>query len=158
MFLDMFQIAHFMGKPTGMPELFYSQNNMFRVKIVGQTQCALYDQLFDLYCKGISCLLLSPTIGKHVYMPILSRTLTFRIGEGSIIHSCRLDMCLFSEFALGGIHRTTFKEFNELFISFEHMQTYRLSSFQTVTVHYFLCKHLEHFSWFVRSNHARVIE
>ncbi|XP_078337031.1 uncharacterized protein LOC111099656 isoform X1 [Crassostrea virginica] len=131
------------------PNFFIPQNNMFRVKVVGQTQVALYDQLFDLYCKGISCLLLSPTIGQYLYMPIIDRTLTFRTDEGSIIHSCRLDMCLFIELELVGITPKTFKEFIELFISIEQIQTYRLSSFQKVTVQNFLCKLLKNFSWFL---------
>ncbi|XP_078337005.1 uncharacterized protein LOC144626588 [Crassostrea virginica] len=129
------------------PNFFIPQNNMFRVKVVGQTQCALFDHLFGLYCKGISCLLLSPTIGKYLYMPIVDRTLTFRTNEGSIIHSCRLDMCLFDELASGENYATTFKEVNELFIYIEQIQTYRLSLFQTVTVQDFLCKLLKNFSW-----------
>ena len=117
--------------------------------MVGQTQVALYDQLFDLYWKGISCLLLSPTIGQYLYMPIIDRTLTFRTDEGSIIHSCRLDMCLFKELVLVGITPKTFKEFNELFITIEQIQTYRLSSFQKVTVQNCLCELLKNFSRFL---------
>ena len=79
------------------PNFFIPQNTMFRVKVVGQTQVALFDQLFGLYCKGISCLLLSPTIRQYLYMPIVDRTLKFRTDEGSIIHGCRLDICLFNE-------------------------------------------------------------
>ncbi|XP_078336954.1 cyclic GMP-AMP synthase-like receptor 1 [Crassostrea virginica] len=36
------------------PNFFIPQNNMFRVKVVGQNQIALFDQLYGLYCKGIS--------------------------------------------------------------------------------------------------------
>nr|XP_022286732.1 uncharacterized protein LOC111099656 [Crassostrea virginica] len=129
------------------PNFFIPQNNMFRVKVVGQTQCALFDHLFGLYCKGISCLLLSPTIGKYLYMPMVDRTLTFRTDEGSVIQSCRLDMCLFDELAFVGINPTTLKEFSVLLISIEQIQMYRLSSFQIVTVQIFLCELLEHFSW-----------
>ena len=68
------------------PNFFIPQNNMFRVKVVGQNQVAVFDQLFGLYCKGISCLLISPTIAKYLYTPILSRTLTFRTDEDRIIH------------------------------------------------------------------------
>ena len=82
-------------------------------------------------------------------MPILSRTLAFRTDEGSIIHSCRLDMCVFDELELGGTYPKTLKEFNESFISSEQIQTHRLSSFQTVTVQNFLCKLLENFLWFL---------
>ena len=35
------------------PNFFIPQNNMFRVKVVGQNQVSLFDQLFGLYCKGI---------------------------------------------------------------------------------------------------------
>ena len=49
-------------------------------------------------------------------MPILSRTLAFRTDEGSIIHSCRLDMCVFDELELGGIYPKLLKNLmNHLF-------------------------------------------
>ena len=35
-------------------------------------------------------------------MPSVNRTLTFRIDEDSIIHSFRLDICLFDELASEG--------------------------------------------------------
>ena len=82
-------------------------------------------------------------------MPIVNRTLTFRTDEGSIIHSCRLDMCLFDELASGENYAATFKEVNELFIYIEQIQTYRLSIFQTVTVQDILCKLLKNCSWFL---------
>ena len=132
------------------PNFFIPQNNMFRVKVVGQKQAALFDQLFGLYCKGISCLLLSPTIGEYLYMPIVDRTLTLRTDEGSIIDSCRFDICLFNELAFEVLFRSSrLKEIIELFICFEQIQTYRLSTFQTVTVQHLLCQSLHHFSWFL---------
>nr|XP_022286728.1 uncharacterized protein LOC111099655 isoform X1 [Crassostrea virginica]XP_022286729.1 uncharacterized protein LOC111099655 isoform X1 [Crassostrea virginica] len=132
------------------PNFFIPQNNMFRVKVVGQKQVALFNQLFGLYCKGISCLLLSPTIGEYLYMPIVDRTLTFRTDEGSIIHSCRLDICLFREIqSVDAMRSSLLKGIIELFISIEQIQTYRLSSFQTATVQRLLCKCLQFFSWFL---------
>ena len=139
------------------PNFFIPQNNMFRVKVVGNAQVALFDQLYGLYCKGISCLLLSPTIRQYLYMPIIDRTLTFRTDESSIIHSCRLDMCLFVELRSGEINPKTFKQFNALFISIEQIQSYRLSSFQTVTVQDFLCKLFENFSWFLSGQITEVL-
>ena len=131
------------------PNFFIPQNNMFRVKVVGQNKVALFDQLFSLYCKGISCLLLSPTIRKQLYTPIIDTTLTFRTDEGSIIHSCRLDICLFVELASEGeLRSSSLEEIIEVFISIEQIQTYRLSLFQTVTVQHLLCKSLQLFSQF----------
>jgi hypothetical protein len=41
---------------------FIPQNNMFRVKVTGAAQSLLFEQVHNLYCKGISCLLFSPTL------------------------------------------------------------------------------------------------
>ena len=83
-------------------------------------------------------------------MPILNRTLTFRTDEGSIIHSCRLDICLFVELASEGeLRSSSLEEIIEVFISMEQIQTYRLSLFQTVTVQHLLCKSLQIFSRFL---------
>ena len=34
------------------PNFFIPENNMFRVKVRGNTQATLFNQLYDLYCKG----------------------------------------------------------------------------------------------------------
>ena len=129
------------------PNFFIPQNNMFRVKVVGHTQSALFDQLFSLYCKGSSCLLESPTIRKYLHKVILSKT--FKTDEGSVVSSCRLDMCLFREVERhSGFPILTLNEFIKFLITIEEMQSYRLSTYQTLTVQYLLCKNLQKFSWF----------
>ncbi|XP_078327863.1 uncharacterized protein LOC144623337 [Crassostrea virginica] len=133
------------------PNFFIPQNNMFRVKVVGHTQFALFDQLFGLYCKGISCLLASPTIRKYLHKAILNKTLTFKTDEGSVVNGFRFDMCLFYEVGMRhfGISANTFKEFINLINTIEEMQSYELSSFQILIVHHFLCKSLQKLSWFL---------
>ncbi|XP_048750943.2 uncharacterized protein LOC125662682 [Ostrea edulis] len=79
------------------PNFFIPQNNMFRVKVKGAAQNALFNRLYDLYCKGIPCLLLSPTLRSYLSQVILDRTLTVRTDEDSIIPSHRLDMQVFKE-------------------------------------------------------------
>ena len=57
------------------PNVFIPENNMSRVKVTGHMQVALFEQLYDLYCKGISCLLLSPTIRNYLRLVIMDRNL-----------------------------------------------------------------------------------
>ena len=66
---------------------------MFRVKVTGQTQVLLFNQLYDLYCKVISCLLLSPTIGTYLVLRLISRTLEVNICEPDAV----ADACLFGQ-------------------------------------------------------------
>ena len=132
------------------PNFFIPQNNMFRVKVVGHTQSALFDQLYGLYCKGISYLLASSTIGTYLHKAILNKTLTFKTDEGSVVNSCRLDICLFREVGKHNrITPETIKEFINVFNTIEEMQSHRLSLFQTLTVQILLCKNLQKFSWFL---------
>nr|XP_022301464.1 uncharacterized protein LOC111109579 [Crassostrea virginica] len=132
------------------PNFFIPQNNMFRVKVVGHTQFALFDQLFGLYCKGSSCLLASSTIRKYLHKAILNKTLTFKTDEGSVVNSCRLDICLFREVGKhNGITPKNFKEFINVFNTIEEIQSHRLSSYQTLIVQYLLCKSLQRLSWFL---------
>lgn len=44
------------------PNFFIPQNNMFKVKVTGRAQAALFDQLYEFYANGIECLCLSPTL------------------------------------------------------------------------------------------------
>jgi hypothetical protein len=79
------------------PNFFIPENNMFRVKVRGVAQSLLFDQVYNLYCKGISCLLLSPTLRPYLSRAILDRTLVIRTDEGSLISNIRLDMNIFNE-------------------------------------------------------------
>ena len=63
---------------------------MFRVKVVGHKQAVLFDKLYALYNKGISCLLFSPTVGKYLKKSTLDRTLTPSTKESKIISDCRV--------------------------------------------------------------------
>ncbi|XP_061165697.1 uncharacterized protein LOC133174613 [Saccostrea echinata] len=44
------------------PNFFISQNNMFINKVVGEARDSLFQQLYQYYRMGVSCLLLSPTL------------------------------------------------------------------------------------------------
>ncbi|XP_062599482.1 uncharacterized protein LOC134261003 [Saccostrea cucullata] len=57
------------------PNFFIPQNNMFRLKVTGFVQTSLYCQLYDLYKKGISCLLLSETLRSYLSKAILDTTM-----------------------------------------------------------------------------------
>jgi hypothetical protein len=93
------------------PNFFIPQNNMFRVKVRGTAQSLLFDQVYNLYYKGISCLLLSPTLRPYLSRAILDRTLVVRTDEGSMISNDRLDRNTFSEIYKIGVYISDIKEF-----------------------------------------------
>nr|XP_022288208.1 uncharacterized protein LOC111100529 [Crassostrea virginica]XP_022288209.1 uncharacterized protein LOC111100529 [Crassostrea virginica]XP_022288210.1 uncharacterized protein LOC111100529 [Crassostrea virginica]XP_022288211.1 uncharacterized protein LOC111100529 [Crassostrea virginica] len=135
------------------PNFFIPQNNMFRVKVVGQTQVSLFEQLYALYTRGILCLLKSPTIGRFLNMAILNRMLTFRIVESSIISDVMLDVCLYKEIdnLAGTLFVNNSEEAVRFIIAFEQLQNSALSLFQTVTTQYFLSELLKNFSFLLSS-------
>lgn len=57
------------------PNFFIPQNNMFKVKVTGHAQAALFDQLYDFYASGIECLCLSPTIKSYFSDAIINKNL-----------------------------------------------------------------------------------
>lgn len=59
------------------PNFFIPQNNMFKVKVTGHTQAALFDQLYAFYANGIECLCLSPTINLYFNDAIINKNLPF---------------------------------------------------------------------------------
>ena len=105
------------------PNFFIPQNNMFRVKVVGQTQVSLFEQLYALYNRGLPCLLRSPTIGRFLNMAILNGMLTFRTDESSLISDVTLDVCLSEEmFCLGYLFVDNSEEAVQSIIAFEQLQ------------------------------------
>ena len=128
------------------PNFFIPENNMFRVKVVGHRQVALFDQLYDLYCKGIPCLLLSPTIAKYLIRSILDKSLPFRPG---IVSNVALDVGLFWEIhVLGEVKVNNEKEFGMTLISIEKLiNEPSISSFRTVGAQYFFSSLIRNCSW-----------
>lgn len=59
------------------PNFFIPQNNMFKVKVTGHAQAALFDQLYGFYDSGIKCLCLSPSIKRCFSDAIINKTLPF---------------------------------------------------------------------------------
>ena len=115
------------------PNFFIPQNNMFRVKVVGHKQAALFDKLYALYNIGISCLLLSPTIGKYLKKSTLNRTLTPSTKESKIISDCRVDVCLFHEIKRW-LHLpvNNIEEYKCAFIALEQFLKKRFTSYQKI--------------------------
>ncbi|XP_078337662.1 uncharacterized protein LOC111100817 [Crassostrea virginica] len=129
------------------PNFFIPQNNMFRVKVVGQTQVSLFEQLYALYNRGIPCLLRSPTIGRLLNMAILNGMLTFRTDESNLISDVMLDVCLCIEItSLSELFVINSEEAVRSIIAFEQLQNSALSLFQTVTMQYLLSELLKNFS------------
>nr|XP_022288212.1 uncharacterized protein LOC111100530 [Crassostrea virginica] len=134
------------------PNFFTPQNNMFRVKVVGQTQLSLFEQLYALYTRGIPCLLRSPTIGRFLNMAILNGMLTFRTDESSLISDVMLDVCLCEEITcVGCFFVENLEEAVRSMIAFEQLQNSALSLFQTVTTQYLLSDLLKNVSCLLSS-------
>lgn len=49
------------------PNFFVPQNNMFRFRVTGHTQHVLFEKLNGLYCRGMRCIQLSPTL-RHFFI------------------------------------------------------------------------------------------
>ncbi|XP_062567267.1 uncharacterized protein LOC134229524 [Saccostrea cucullata] len=79
------------------PNFFIPENNMFLTKIYGEPQVMLFLQLFTLYEKGISCLLLSPSIRPYIINALYNPQCPIRIDEKSLIAEAESDAELFEE-------------------------------------------------------------
>ena len=133
------------------PNFFIPQNNMFRVKVVGQAQVSLFEQLYALYNRGIPCLLRSPTIGRFLNIAILSGMLTFRTDESSLISDVILDVRLYKEIMnLGYVFKNSEQAVQKI-ITFEQLRISTLTLFETVTAQYLLSELLTNFSCLLSS-------
>ncbi|XP_062622206.1 uncharacterized protein LOC134283745 [Saccostrea cucullata] len=117
------------------PNFFIPENNMFRVKVTGSVQDALFRQLYDLYCKGISCLLLSETIRPYLSQAIVNRKLIICTEENSLISSTELDFSFFKE-VKGLIHKSidSIEEFKVYMKYIKKIITENLTPYQTATL------------------------
>ncbi|XP_062594133.1 uncharacterized protein LOC134255625 isoform X1 [Saccostrea cucullata] len=79
------------------PNFFIPLNNMFRFKVTESIQAVLCNKLYELYCEGISSLLLSETLGPFLSQAILYRSLRVCTDESSIITKTELEISLFEE-------------------------------------------------------------
>ncbi|XP_062596006.1 uncharacterized protein LOC134257411 [Saccostrea cucullata] len=82
-FWESFKLLIYMVHTGECPNFFIPQNNMFRVKVTGSVQILLFNQLYDLYSKGISCLLLSEKIRPYLSIAILYKTLRVQTDENN---------------------------------------------------------------------------
>ena len=140
------------------PHFIVPQNNMFRVKGVGHAQVALFDQLYNLYCMGISCLLKRLTVGKHHDNFFRTTLLSFRTNESSVITDAELDVCLFKEvYETGNIPIQSKEEFVSLISVIENLQITRLTSFQKVMVQKCFSSALRNFSWLMLSQNMTAL-
>ncbi|XP_061190454.1 uncharacterized protein LOC133198373 [Saccostrea echinata] len=115
------------------PNFFIPENNMFRVKVTGSVQTSLFSQLYDFYCKGISCLLKSDTLRPYLTKAILNRTLRVRTDESSITKSIKLDISFFEEVNLS----ETFCSCKDLAVymnQIKRLMKQKLTPYQAVTL------------------------
>lgn len=68
------------------PNFFIPQNNMFKVKVTGHAQAALFDQLYGFYDNGIECLCLSPTIKRYFSDAIISKIMPFMLEKSRYLN------------------------------------------------------------------------
>ncbi|XP_062604120.1 uncharacterized protein LOC134265925 [Saccostrea cucullata] len=133
-FWESFKLLIYMVYTGECPNFFIPQNNMFRVKVTGSVQTSLFSQLYDLYCKGISCLLLSETIRPCLSIAILNRTSRIPTHENSILSTTQLDISLFRElYALNQEVKST-EDFAVYMRQIESLIRKRLTSYETVSL------------------------
>lgn len=63
------------------PVLTRWMNNMFRLKVIGLTQVALFNQLYEFYVDGIECLRFSLTIKPYFCDDIIDKNVPFMQEE-----------------------------------------------------------------------------
>ncbi|XP_061190190.1 uncharacterized protein LOC133198052 [Saccostrea echinata] len=134
------------------PNFFIPQNNMFRLKVTGSAQTSLFRQLYDLYCKGISCLLLSETVRPYLSIAISNRTLRACLDESSIISSIKLDINLFKELSVLNIETKRADDFAVYMKLIERMPRRGLTEYQTVTLQYLSSIVLRNTAMFLQSS------
>lgn len=119
------------------PHFIVPENNMFRGKVVGHAQVALFDQLYNLYCRGISCLFLCPTIRK-----------AHKLVDIRISPDAQLEMYLFKEVnETGNTPIQSEEEFVSLITQIENLQITKMTSFQKVMVQKCFSAALRNFSF-----------
>ncbi|XP_048751605.2 uncharacterized protein LOC125663360 [Ostrea edulis] len=131
------------------PNFFIPQNNMFRVKVTGAAQSLLFDQVYNLYCKGISCLLLSPTIRPYLSRAILNKTLVIRTDEDSMISPVKLDIHIFSEINEINFSVLDIKEFPDYMIEIEKFIRERQGPYQIVNIQKITSSVLINTAWYI---------
>ncbi|XP_062591501.1 uncharacterized protein LOC134252993 [Saccostrea cucullata] len=138
------------------PNFFIPQDNMFRVKVTGSAQTSLFSQLYDLYSKGMSCLLFSKTIRSFLSRVMLNRTLRICTEESSFISSHELDIKFFGE--LLEIHKSNIEsvaEFEAYMKQMQNMIRKRLSKYQTVSLQYITSDVLRNTAMYLQSRKNR---
>ncbi|XP_048744867.2 uncharacterized protein LOC125657948 [Ostrea edulis] len=118
------------------PNFFIPQNNMFINKIVGNARTSLFEQLYQYYQMGVSCLLLSPTLRSILEPALGSLTLVIPSAEGHNKAAVDLDNTVRREiFKL----ETTTEELSHCFIllsTVDKLSILSLSPYQTLTLQY----------------------
>ncbi|XP_061190188.1 uncharacterized protein LOC133198050 [Saccostrea echinata] len=133
------------------PNFFIPQNNMFRLKVTGCVQTSLFHQLYELYCKGIPCLLLSPTLRPYLNKAILNRTLRISTDEGSIISIIELDVSFFRELYTTMDWPFCFEDFAVCLKQIERVLKDRLTPYQATILQWITSKVLRRTSFFMQS-------
>jgi hypothetical protein len=134
------------------PNFFIPQNNMFRVKVKGAAQSILFDQVYSLYCKGISCLLLSPALRPYLSRAILDRTLVVRTHEDSMISNIRLDMNIFKEIYIITTPVSDIKHFAAYIKGIESLIRRRQGPYQLLCIQKITSQLLIRTAWYLTQN------
>lgn len=79
------------------PNLFITENNMFKHKVIGASREALLFQLNCYYEMGESCLFLSPTIRSNIGHVLFDPLIVHPIIRGHNLSSSEIDWCIASE-------------------------------------------------------------
>lgn len=118
------------------PNFFIPQNNMFRVKVTGHTQSLLFDRLYYLYNEGLSCLLLSSTVGHHLNNAIVNETLECTTEESGIRSQTDLEMHFCQEIRTLSAIAIDFSRFFALISQVELLLGENLTVYQMAILQY----------------------
>lgn len=79
------------------PNFFISQNNMFLAKVYGSKQRSLFEQLYEYYRKGLSCLLQSSSVRSFILGALCNPKLHIYTHQIFMISEIHNDIELFNE-------------------------------------------------------------
>ena len=119
------------------PNFFIPQNNLFLSKIHGSAQRILFLQLHDLYEKGLTCLLQSPSIRSYLTDVLYNPRIFICTDENRMKSECENDTELFNEIQKNNIRCFMKNNFNyhiKSLHTIEQLIRSPLSQYQLVTL------------------------
>ena len=140
------------------PNFFIPQNNMFRVKVVGHAQTALFEKLLELYHMGICHLIDNTTIGENVRNLKLRKIQAVMTNESNITSDARMDLCFCENLQINATYHIVVEkeeDFEIFMTSLQNTLKANLTCYESVTVQILFSVLFRHFVWRIVNKNAK---